>query len=229
MRRYEVWLCPQGGWAHPFERVIQEKPYVERVAIHKIRLITDDLGLMLYEFSGDFERTRALMSELLGELGYQINEFDGRIFVYSLLLPNETVRALLRIPRDFEVFLDPPMTYSESGELLVTYISTEESFNRAISTIPDDVTVRLERKRNYDPPKNTFLSTLTDRQQEIFETAIDLGYYGSPRGATYEDIGEAVGLSSGTIGEHLRKIEAKLVEYAVPERVGGIDEQPRID
>ena len=217
MRRYEVRYRPEGGWFHPFERVVVSEGYVERVAIHKMRLLTDNLGLMLFEFRGEYERTAALMDELLGDIGYRIDEFGDRIFVYSLLLPNETLREMLRIPRDFEVFLDPPMVYLNGRELLVRYLATDEAFNRSMEVVPDDVSVHLEKKREYKPGGEAVLAELTPQQRTIFRTARDLGYYTSPRDATYEDIGEEVGLSVGTVGEHLRKIEEKLVEYVDPQ------------
>lgn len=216
MRRYEVRYAPPDGWFHPFEKVVKEKQFVERAAIHQMRLLSDDLGLMLFEFRGDVDRTVDLMDDLLQGLDHQINEFDGRIFVYSLMVPNELLREMLRIPRDFEVFLDPPMIYPNERELLVRYLATEESFQRSMEVVPDEVTMQLEKKREYKPREETFITELTPQQRTVFQAARELGYYRSPRNATYEDIGEEVDLSVGTVGEHLRKIEEKLVEFAVP-------------
>lgn len=216
MRRYEVRYAPPDGCFHPFEAIVKAEPYVERAAIHQMRLLTDDLGLMLFEFRGDVDRTVELMDELLEGLDHQVNEFDGRIFVYSLMIPNDLLREMLRIPRDFEVFLDPPMIYPNERELLVRYLATEGSFQRAMEVVPDGVAMQLEKKREYKPREETFVTELTPQQRKVFRVARELGYYRSPRNATYEDIGEEVGLSVGTVGEHLRKIEEKLVEFAVP-------------
>lgn len=216
MRRYEVRYSPPGGCFHPFERIVKSQEFLERVAIHQMRLLTDDLGLMLFEFAGDVDRTVVLMDDLLDGLDHQINEFDGRIFVYSLIIPNDRLREMLRIPRDFEVFLDTPMVYPNDRELIVRYLATEEAFQRSMEAVPDDVTMRLQKKREYKPREETFDAEPTSQQRTIFRAARELGYYRSPRDATYEDIGEEVGLSVGTVGEHLRKIEEKLVAFASP-------------
>ena len=49
----------------------------------------------------------------------------------------------------------------------------------------------------------------------MYEAAIEMDYHGATRGATYEEIGTAVGLSGATVGEHLLKVERKLVEPAL--------------
>ena len=219
MRHYEIRFSPGERSFHPFTRILEQEPDVDQVAIHQMRLINDDLGLMLYELAGDYDRIQELMENLLGDLGYQIDRFDDRVFVYSPLLPNETVREMLRIPRDFEVFLDPPMRFTRNNDLIVRYVATEEAFHRAMSIVPEGVSANLVKKRRYQPGGETFVAILTDRQREIFETAVELGYYNAPRLATQAEIGEELGLSGGTVGEHLRKIESKLVAFVASDPV----------
>lgn len=48
----------------------------------------------------------------------------------------------------------------------------------------------------------------------MFEAAVEMDYHGATRGATYKEIGTAVGLPGATVGGHLLKIERKLVEPA---------------
>ena len=219
MRHFDVRLAPDEGWFHPFERRIDRAEGVRRVAIHRIRLRTDEQGVLFYELAGDLERAESLVDEALDALGYWIDEFDDRIFLCASFVPNETVRDLLRVHREYRVFLDPPLTHGRDGDLRVTYIAPERAFKRAMAAVPDDVDVTLERKQPFDPDENVFLASLTPQQRRLFETAIELGYYGSPRNATYEEIGEEVGIAGGTVGEHLRKIEAKLVDHVVSESV----------
>ena len=52
---------------------------------------------------------------------------------------------------------------------------------------------------------------LTGRQREILEAAVESGYYEEPRGATHEEIAREVGVSAGTVGEHLRRVEEKVL------------------
>ena len=71
--------------------------------------------------------------------------------------------------------------------------------------------MELEQLSDYDPELRELSSLLTDRQQEILDTATDLGYYRVPREATHEDIAADLDLSTTTVGEHLRKIEARML------------------
>ena len=56
---------------------------------------------------------------------------------------------------------------------------------------------------------------LTDRQHEILTIAVEQGHYEVPRRATINDIADEMGLSQATVGEHLQKIEARILSRAV--------------
>ncbi|ELY51722.1 helix-turn-helix domain-containing protein [Natronolimnohabitans innermongolicus] len=219
MRHYDVRLSPPTGWFHPFEERLERTEGVRRVAIHRVRRLDDDWGVVLYELAGDRERAETVLEAELDSLGYWIEAFDGRIFVCAECELTETVDDLLGISRAHPVFVDPPMTYTRDGDLQVTVVATEDAFQQALAAVPDDVSVTLETKQPFEPEENVFLAKLTPTQRRLFETAIDLGYYGSPRETTYEKIGSEVDLAGGTVGEHLRKIEAKLVKHVVSEPV----------
>lgn len=221
MRQYEVRLVPEGGWFHPFDRVVRSEPDLHRVAIHNMHLVGEDVGQALYEFRGDVKRLKKIMSELQCKAEYQINQTNGRIFNFLLFEPNETIRELLSVHHDHKVFLDPPQVFTHDGDLLLTYYGTEETFHEAMAAVPDRVSLKLERKSEFQPSRDPFISTLTDSQQDILETAVELGYYDIPRETTYEEIGKELGLTAATVGEHLRKAEAKLVQQNVSGRSAG--------
>lgn len=220
MRQYEVRLVPDGGWFHPFDRVVRDEPDLDRVAIHDMHLVGDDVGRALYEFRGDVERLRTIMDALQCDAEYQVTRANGRIFNYLLFEPNETIRGLLSVHHDHQVFLDPPQQFTPDGNLLLTYYGTEETFQEAMAAVPDRVTVKLERKAEFRPSHEPFVSSLTDGQRSTVRTAVELGYYDIPRETTYEEIGEELGLSAATVGEHLRKAESKLVQRHVSGRGG---------
>lgn len=220
MRQYEVRLVPDGGWFHPFDRVVRPEPDLDRVAIHNMHLVGDGVGQALYEFRGDVERLRSIMDELQCDAEYQINQANGRIFNYLLFEPNDTIRELLAVHHDHQVFLDPPQQFTPGGDLLLTYHGTEETFQEAMDAVPDRVTVKLERKVEFQPSHEPFITSLTDSQQTTVRTAVEMGYYDIPREATYEEIGDELGLTAATVGEHLRKAEAKLVQQNISGRAG---------
>lgn len=56
-----------------------------------------------------------------------------------------------------------------------------------------------------------FLADLTPRQRDALSTAIDLGYYGTDRETTVEEIAAEMGIAPTTTWEHLVRAEAKVM------------------
>jgi hypothetical protein len=55
------------------------------------------------------------------------------------------------------------------------------------------------------------LDRLSSRQREVFRYAREHGYYEQPRETDVSAVADALGVSSSTVHEHLRKAEAKLL------------------
>jgi len=53
---------------------------------------------------------------------------------------------------------------------------------------------------------------LTDRQQSLVETAIEAGYYDTPRRCTLTDLADDVGLAKSTCSETLHRAEGKIIK-----------------
>lgn len=58
---------------------------------------------------------------------------------------------------------------------------------------------------------------LTQRQQEVLQTAFEAGYYGRTRSTTGERLAEELGISQATLSEHLRVAERKLISILLVE------------
>ncbi|MCD1296026.1 helix-turn-helix domain-containing protein [Methanocella sp. CWC-04] len=56
---------------------------------------------------------------------------------------------------------------------------------------------------------------LTGKQMAALTTALDMGYFDSPRRASIEDVAQKMGISPSTAVEHLRKAEKKVLENYV--------------
>lgn len=109
----------------------------------------------------------------------------------------------------------------------------EESGGRAIVDVPDGVEIRevlsginrsgpsvhmvARREQTTDdlstlsgPARNTLLSTFTDRQREVVQTAYHGGFFDWPRQATGEEIAASLDISSPAFHKHVRSAERKL-------------------
>lgn len=57
------------------------------------------------------------------------------------------------------------------------------------------------------------LDTLTQRQQEILQTAFEMGYYEWPRDCTGQDVANEFGITSATFSEHIFAAERKILTF----------------
>ncbi|WP_096388951.1 helix-turn-helix domain-containing protein [Halopenitus persicus] len=74
----------------------------------------------------------------------------------------------------------------------------------------DQSEVRFIVEHVWDSPR--FDRVLTDRQSEVVETAIDLGYYDSPRGCTQGELADELDLAKSTCCEILHRAEERIVK-----------------
>lgn len=90
----------------------------------------------------------------------------------------------------------------------------------------EDVTAALELTGyEYDvrsiTPTDDASSLLTPRQYEAVETALDHGYYDTPRRASLTDVAESMGIDKSTLSDLLHRAEERLVKSLVPRSSGG--------
>lgn len=61
---------------------------------------------------------------------------------------------------------------------------------------------------------------LTERQQEVLETAFEMGYYEWPRDCTGQDVADELGIASATFSEHIFAAERKVFTVMFEDRIG---------
>ena len=75
-------------------------------------------------------------------------------------------------------------------------------------------TVSLDRLVQHDGSEDAMgLQTVsvTEKQREAVETAVDLGYYRTPREVGLDDLAETLGVSKSAVSQRLNAVESKLV------------------
>ena len=216
MRYATVLARPTDGELHPVDGALRDASNVKREAIHRAELLEDDTVVMFAEASGDADRLREILadSDLVREFTVT-NDDEGRIYSYSHYEPNDVIRDLLLRRREQELVVRMPLEYTDDGDMRATYVGRAEAFREAMADQPDGVEVEVVATGEYHPKAEDIFAQLTQRQQEILRTAVRMGYYENPREATHEDVADAVGLSPATVGEHLRKIESKVLKRLV--------------
>lgn len=230
MRRARFLLRSKTG---PFELVGREAPpTVEPDALLHLDMLRDGTGVTLYRLHGDRESMRETLDAAEPVRSYDVFDAsgasspggppsaDGEAFHARVHFePREPVATLLSLVTEHRLTVEPPLEFVGDDAVRVAVAGHQEAIRQAAEAIPDSLSVTLERAGRYDPSTDDLASVLTDRQRQVLAAAVDCGYYDTPRTATQADVAEALGCSAGTVGEHLRKIQARVLrEVAEEER-----------
>jgi predicted DNA binding protein len=212
MRYLTVLVKPDGGRAfHPLGKELTDDPSINRRAIHHIELLDDDTVLLFAEASGSKERYKQIMEKSPHVISH-LTAGDDRWMAVSQFEPTEAVRRSLELQRESLLVIETPIHFTSENHLKVTYLGTDETFGKLYEYADEmeQLTFDILKMGAYEVDNSSFNRMITSRQEEVLEAAVDLGYYSEPREASLEDIGEVIGISPGTVGEHLRKAEERV-------------------
>jgi len=118
-----------------------------------------------------------------------------------------------------------PVNYRGGLEYCRVLAFTKDTLNGAISSLSKVSKLEIESKSviprksargAITVPVDEFLGTLTKKQLAAFIAAMQMGYYGMPKGATIDEIASKQGMKRSTYEEHLRKAELKILQAVRP-------------
>ena len=117
-----------------------------------------------------------------------------------------------------------PATVENGMEHWSVFACDHESVSRTHEQLQEIGTVEVDALRT--PDLDRILTGLTEvkqaiqdlspRQQEVLSRAIETGYYDSPRACSIEDLASMDTANTSTVGEHLRRSEAKILKAVGP-------------
>jgi predicted DNA binding protein len=84
-----------------------------------------------------------------------------------------------------------------------------------VEAVPPGFEVEIHEIGTFPDAATAPTTALSERQRAAVTTALELGYYETPREATHADVAERLGCAPNTATEHLQKAEAKLVRNAM--------------
>jgi hypothetical protein len=105
----------------------------------------------------------------------------------------------------------PPVSLNPNGTSTFTLIGTQTDIQTAVERIPDPVGVTVDEVGGERVATDSVITSLSPRQREAIETALTIGYYDVPRGATVEGVADELECAPTTAAEHLQKAESKLI------------------
>jgi predicted DNA binding protein len=138
----------------------------------------------------------------------------GEFYAYLHTEAVETERRLWLAFTQERSMLVPPLDYDD-GNITCRIVGTSAELQQALAEVPDGLETSVERVGEFDSPPAEPRADLTDRQREVVETAVAVGYYRVPREATAAVVAAELDLDPSTVSEHLRKAEARLAQAFV--------------
>jgi predicted DNA binding protein len=141
-----------------------------------------------------------------------VTQVDDRSFyVYVQESAYGFASRLRSLLTDTELLIVPPIEYGTDGEMVFEIAGEQDALQELVANLPDHLSVSINRLGEYDAYRESQVTALTDRQEEVLEVARERGYYEIPRQASVRDVADEVGCSKSTAADHLRKAEARLV------------------
>jgi predicted DNA binding protein len=212
MRTLRITLSTADGTFHSADRALAHSDRVVRDSLLGIDWLSGGDAVVLYrieaESAADIETQ---LDDIESVHGYDVTHEDGDTFsVFLHIAGEDPLASLFDLVERNALLIDRPLVFNDDG-IALRVVGTESSFQSAMAEVPADVNLTIESTSGYAPGEQTLRTQLTARQQEAVETAMELGYYETPRQVTYEDIAEALDCAPSTANELLRRAEGKLV------------------
>ncbi|PSP39707.1 DNA-binding protein [Halobacteriales archaeon QH_10_70_21] len=211
MKYLKLSISPTARAIHPIDRVLAGHGAVNREALLHVGARADGTTVLLYRVTGNGDAFDDALAEQPEVFDHDVVDLGGN--GYHAFVQAEATdggATLLDIAHEHTLIIDTPLAFTEEG-LRATLVGTHENLRVALGDIPNGMDVSVDSAGTYVPGSEDLLSPLTDRQLEVFETAVEEGYYDVPRKATHEDIAENLGCAPSTVDEHLRKAESRVV------------------
>jgi predicted DNA binding protein len=218
MREFDIVVRAEGGAYNPIDERIIAHPDLSREGVTHFDLMSDGTTLILYRLEGPAEEMEALLEDEESALSYDVFEIEGDgIRAHVHFAPDTLVNALIHLKDEYDLIIDPPLEIDDDGGLHMSVAGDPDNIREAAMMRPETVDIQLEETEDGDVDMVDITSLLTDRQQEVLAVAMEKGYYDIPREATNEDIAADLDCSTSTVGEHLRKIESRIISVVGPE------------
>ena len=111
---------------------------------------------------------------------------------------------------------------AEDGSLSFSFYTTDmETLESVVDTLRSQFAsvyvAELARSHEFSgrDPTTVDRARLTDRQREVLETALEMGYFETPKRANAGDVADELGVSMPTVCEHLSVGQRKLLGMAL--------------
>jgi predicted DNA binding protein len=176
-----------------------------------IKIVVIDMkmkdGFRLDDFRiGKFTKTGIF--EILDVLEHNNN-------TYTCLVKTQSSKNFIKLFRLFyveDIIYGLPFYFS-TDKMVISFSGENKSIRKLLRILKKLNVVNDISFQKAVFTENNLLSCLTERQKEVITTARKSGYYEFPRRINAEELSKKLGISKGTIIEHLRKAENRIMSH----------------
>lgn len=209
--RLRITAHGKAGDIHPMYGVMTEAPFIERATAIQWNYTGDAFGILHYVV-GDADALERTMQEIPEVVGYDIERINEQsCYVYVRDATTDSLQELFEPISDGGLVVVPPIKYEPDGTVVFSIFGPDDELQNAIETVSVPVEVTIEAVGGLTETTAAVEARLTDRQRDVVETGVGLGYYDIPRTASQEDIAAELDCAPSTVAEHLRKAEARVL------------------
>jgi predicted DNA binding protein len=228
-------LSPTADARHPMHGFVVRREGFSRARLvaegesRSDRLDADDgpdgPQALLFHIEGtdpDREAYAAALSDVESVTDFALDRRHDVLYAYVLEHRSPFDRRLTATFSRLDLVVVPPVDFVADGSIRLTVVGRADAVQSAVTAVPPAIDTDVRRVGEFETGVVASSNTagLTTRQREAVEAAVDVGYYGSPREGDVGAVATALGCSTGTAAEHLRKAEARVMRTLVG-RPGG--------
>jgi len=164
-----------------------------------------------YQLRGDAGRVAEILAETQDAVAWNARSSGEWVHLLLGFRPTDTADRLFDAVDGHSIALVFPLRCTAGGGFRVTAVGPESALDSATARLPSTVGVDIHCVREYRPDRHQLGVGLTDRQQEILEAAVAAGYHEIPKRMTCADVVDRLGIARATVGEHLQRIEVRVL------------------
>jgi predicted DNA binding protein len=211
MRYLDVVLDLPPALQHPMEEFLRNQPAIDREELLAWNTSHPELEYALFFVEGEIDPYRERIHEVESVQDVTLTPIDEHSF-YSYVCQETRPEgeAWRQSFAERNLVVIPPLEYDERGVRL-TIVGESDDLQALLGDLPAGIDVTVEAIGDYDRRHATIAGSLTDRQLEAIEVAVDLGYYAVPRGASLAEVAAELGCAESTASNHLRKAETQVM------------------
>ncbi|WP_247731244.1 helix-turn-helix domain-containing protein [Halovivax limisalsi] len=201
--------------------IVSERGPVTELRVLDWNLAASGAGTVLYAVEGSATDFRAAALETEGVDGVALTDEDADPS-YALLEARSAAmpffETMVAAVARAGMIVRRPLVYRD-GASHGHVVGKSGPLQEMLTELSPDVDFDVTAVGEFPCPAEDRSTRLTDRQREVVQVALAMGYYERPRRITHEEIAAELDCGVSTVTEHLQKAEDKLIRSAIGDEI----------